>query len=53
MWADLSHDHWLLGPQARAGWCMGAPDLERVADDSGGRWVVRSFAVVRPILRRF
>ncbi len=27
------------------------PDLERVADESGGRWVVRSFAVARQILR--
>jgi cytochrome P450 len=27
------------------------PDLQRVADDSGGRWVVRSFAVARQILR--
>jgi len=27
------------------------PDLQRVADDSGVRWVVRSFAVARQILR--
>jgi len=27
------------------------PDLERVADESDGRWVVRSFAVARQILR--
>jgi hypothetical protein len=27
------------------------PDLQRIADDSGGRCVVRSFAVARQILR--